>query len=74
MDYTTFKKLAIRYVEEHYEDISILSIYNSHVREKIHTYMVKLMLSECDQNIQKQQKAITDCKAYENRLFKEYLK
>lgn len=74
MDYSTFKRLATKYVEENHGGLSVLSIYNKLVQDKVHTHMLKLMLAECDNDISTIKKTMDLCKVYEARFFKECLK
>ena len=73
MSYSTFKRLATQYVEENHGGLSVLSTYNKLVQDKVHTYMLKLMLAECGQDGKEIQNTMKECAAYEKRFFKECL-
>lgn len=74
MEYSIYKKLATKYVEENHGGLNVLSSYNPYVRDKVLTHMTNLMLAECGQDIKEKQKAITESKKHAKRFFEECLK
>ena len=75
MDYLTFKKLVTKYVEDNYDGgLSVLKTYNKSVQDKVHSYIINLMLKDCSHDFKEQQKVMKQCQAYENRFYEECMK
>ena len=74
MEYSIFKRIVTRYIEENYDGLEVLSKYNKPVQDKIHEYIYPILKGEYGDTLEDVKKAIKICQEYENRFYRECLK
>lgn len=60
MEYSIYVRIATQFMNDNYSGLEVLKKYNPSVEEKLHEYMLKIMLKEYPDDVKKAMKLNKD--------------